>query len=560
MNLKRILIAGAFAGILVSGLTGCVTVDTEIGHDMMPLEQQYDVYHMEWDLEDISLEPLTNMSAYSSRRVTLGAIRDKDFGLTRKGSTVFLVPCVDSMNFGTDPKVTGFHLSLCRDTVNVINENQHNIIQNVNVYSLDGMGIEVDKLAYLEDLNNAMFDGKERITRGIPVYNGGDSLSVNFSLEFAQSYMDRFLSLAEDNLYQFDTIPEYIKTFPGIYLCTDDPLGYGGRINMFDLALKVEDSYISGNYAELKFNSIYDGERKDTSLIFLLGAIGIPDGSDNLPDQYAFNVTEIVDGKTSGKATDAIYVEGGNGVKPVVSSKEIYAKIKESVDEKNVNHIPDSLVIINKATISMPFEFPGDYRYMNAYPSILNPCCRISGYNDDGDKVYTYANLTDASISDEAHGSVDRSNCRYNSDISFHAQKIFGLRDAADSTYENYNIWFLVTFTEITETSSSSSSTNDYLSQLYYYNYLNQLYGGYGSYGYGGYGGYGYSGYGGYGYNNYYSMMMYSSLYGSSSSTSTESSDELDRDRFYGATLYGPTATQAKPKLTLTFAIPKKAM
>ena len=558
MNLRHVLIAGASAGMIVCGTAGCVKVDTDLGHDYMPLEQQYDVYTQEWDLEDISMQPLTHMSAYSTRRFTIGSIRVPGFGTTNKGTAFALVPVVDTMDFGTNPVIREFHFSAMRDTVNVVNDNQTDILQNVNVYSMDGLDVTLNDIYYTEELNNSMFAGKKRITRGVPVYDGGDSLSFKFSDEFGQSYLDKFVSLAdEDGVYYMDSVANYIKDFPGIYICTDEEIGTGGRIDMFDVAMLIEDGYVAGNYAELKFTTTYDGEKKDTSLLFLFGAVEVPESSDDMPDQYAFNVTEIKDGCTEGAAADVLYVEGGNGMKPVFSAKEIWTKIHTEL-EANSHGIPDSLIALNKVSITLPFDFPSDYKYMSAYPEILNPCCRIKGYTDDGEAGYTYANLTDASISDESHGEVDRSNCQYSADISFHSQALLKnlAADTPDSTFNNYDVWFIISATEVDESSSSSSSSDysDYLNQLYYYNYLNQLYGGYGSYGYSGYG------YGSYGssYSNYYSMLYYSSLYSSSSSSSTSTSEELDRDRFYGATLHGPTSSGAKPKLTLTYSVPKR--
>ena len=76
---------------------------------------------------------------------------------------------------------------------------------------------------------------------------------------------------------------------------------------------------------------------------------------------------------------------------------------------------------------------------------------------------------------------------------------------------------------------------------------------GYGGYGYG-YGGYGYGGYGY--YNNYYNYQTMAQ-YAFSSATKTTSSTELDKDRYYRAVLRGPKADGKKPKLKVTFAIPK---
>ena len=338
---------------------------------------------------------------------------------------------------------------------------------------------------------------------------------------------------------------------------------------MFNVAIKIENNYVMGNYAELKFSAEYDGEMRDSSFIFIFGAVAVPENASNQPNQYAFNCTEIIDGCAEGPATDILYVEGGDGVKPVVSAKELHSLLNQEL-RNNPNILEYGIdlnqVIINKASLELPFIMPEDYTKMEIYPEILSPCCRLLVKDSLGVSHYTYANLTDASISSEKHGAVDRSNIRYDADISFHTQKMLSLgEEPSDSTLANYDIWFLITKNEINETSSSSSSSSydDYLNQMYYYNYLNQLYGGYGGYGYGGYG-YGYGGYGSYGnygYNNYYSMMLYSNMLNSSSSGSTTStSEELDRDRFYAAKLCGPQNESRRPKLKISYSVPKRAI
>lgn len=567
-KLKHILYAGVTAGILMSGAQSCVTVDTSLGHGYMPLEQQYDVFISEWDLTDISQRRLSDMSGYSTRRVTFGSIYDDEYGLIRKSSAFSVIPVVDSLDFGKDPEFVDFYFSMERDTLNMTSSSQMNILQNVYVYPMDESGKSLDSLSYIGELKNSMFDGSGRIARGAPVYAGGDSLVFRIGNSYGQKLLDRFIAKSTDGLYILDSIPGYITdVFPGIYICTDDQIGNGGRINMFNLNLDVEDNYVMGNFAELKFRSTYDNEKKDTSFLFLFGAASMPESSTNLPSQYAFNCTEIVGGKEEGAVTDRIHIEGGDGVKPVISGKEVFNLLLEEFS-KNPNvlelGVDPSQIIINKASVDFPFELPADYNRFEAYPEILSPCCRVKGYDSLGVARYTYANLTDASISAEKHGAIDRSNLMYSADISFHAQKLISLEEPADTTLENYDIWFLITKAEINEDSSSSSSSNnynDYLNQMYYYNYLNQLYGGYGGYGYGGYGSYGYGGYGGYGYNNYYSMMLYSSMLNSSGSSSqTSTSEELDRDRFYGATLYGPANADRHPKLRVTYSVPKRAI
>ena len=65
-DIKRIFVAGASAGILVWGTAACVTVDTGLGQDYMPLEQQYDIFTCEWELEQMSQKRPTELSGYNT--------------------------------------------------------------------------------------------------------------------------------------------------------------------------------------------------------------------------------------------------------------------------------------------------------------------------------------------------------------------------------------------------------------------------------------------------------------------------------------------------------------
>ena len=88
------------------------------------------------------------------------------------------------------------------------------------------------------------------------------------------------------------------KRFPGIVFETDEPVGEGGRINIFDLQLKFNASYyyIQGNYAELGFTAEYGGVTRDTSFLFYFSPDRFYDvdsliynASSDLP-QYCLNV------------------------------------------------------------------------------------------------------------------------------------------------------------------------------------------------------------------------------------------------------------------------------
>ncbi len=528
---------------LAAGLVSCVGVDQSLGGDFIPIDQKYDFHTAEFDLDEVWMKSIDSLTAYSSRRITIGSIRDETFGLFSRGSVVTLVPVLDTVDFGENPVFRRFKFKAAVDSVSVADESQANILQNVNVYALTEPLGSKDYFSRAE-----VKHGTKRITKGVPIANGQDSLIF----EFTEDYGKQYLNITQDDLKDLET---YTKKFPGIYLCTDDPTGNGGRFDMYEFDIlrttsSTSGSYISrtDNYAILYFNGEFDGERRDSSLMFYFSPVEMQDldsliNASSLPSQYVFNVDRHESDHLVGLAGDKIYIEGGSGVKPMVPASEIRRLVNAEIVRQGGD---PATALISKATIEMPFDFPDDYTTMFRYPKVLSPTIKIST-----DTTVTFAGLTDASASDENQGDINRSLCNYAPDITHHVQQIIRKEDDYKNL-SNYDIWFLIMWYETTTTTDSQAQElANYYQQLAYYSYYNQLYGGYGSY----YGSYGYSGYGSY-YNNYYN---YSSMaqYAYASATTTTSSTELDKDRYYRAVLRGPKADGKKPKLKVTFAIPK---
>ena len=590
MNISIFRRAGLISliGATLLGSASCVDINEELGENLIPLNQLWDVYIPEAEvLDNIELRTPDSLSAYSSRRITFGAVRD-ELGLSVKGSSFTLVPILKDIYLGENTEILQFHFSAVRDTLSTVNDDQQRMMQNVFVYSLrepfssdilyiNSLSPGVKPEDATETNEKKFIDRTRFISQGIPVYNGSDSLSFDFSKEFAEEVIDGITKFREGYIAKQDTLlSDYLKLVPGIYLETETPSGYGGRINMFDLALEFDsNSYISGNFAELKVRADY-GDRKDvdTSFLFIFGPSDfIKTGSVEIPKQYAFNGStntqsgENLDGIT---ATDKIYVEGGGGVKPVIKAKGIKALLEKMIkaeEEKAGISINPNEIVINKASIVLPYDVKGDWDKLNKYPTILSPTVRLHG--KDKDETYvSYAGLTDSSIESENQGDINRSLSLYAPDISHHVQEILKLQpekgeseDEFNKRVDGYDIWMLIMHEEVTVTTSAGNSNNDYYNSLLYNSYYNNMmYDPYG-YGYGyGYGGYGYGGYGdyGYGYGNYYNYMMMASYMNSGSSTSETISVDLDRDRYYDCILGGPTAEEAiRPKLKITFSAPK---
>lgn len=556
MNLYKKAMKTMAAAVLICSCCSCIYQDYELGSNLLATEDQFDFYTAEIPLENIEMRMADSLSGYSQTRITFGAVKDPDFGITTRSSAITIVPMRDSLDFGAEAEFESFRLILDRDTMSLASEADRYMLQNINVYEL------TEAIDTTYDINSKIKHGDKRVTKNIPVYNGyEDTLSFIFTKEFGEKYMGITLEDTKD-------IRTFTKKFPGIYVTTDVPANDGGRINMFTLQLHTNTSYyLIGNYAELKFNARYDGERKDTSFLFYLCPDRLYDvdsllynSTGNLP-QYCLNISSQESAHLGGKATDKIYVEGGGGLKPVISATELKEKFIAEISK----HGDPATALINKASLIFPFEFPENYEDMTTYPQILNPTCRVRANGR-----LSFGGLTDSSASDEDQGDVNRSLLVYAPDITYHAQTILGLDENAE--FSNYDVWLLIMANEVEkerEDKTQSDAQQEYYNKLMYSNYYNSMYGGYGYGGYGypyggyGYGGYGGYGYGGYGYNdyysNYYSFMLMQQYYNSANSSSqAATSAMLDKDRYYHAVLRGPEDPVAHPTIRITYAIPKE--
>lgn len=530
MNLHSVKMGMACLAMVAVSVVSCISVNENLGDSLIATNQKYDLFTAEIPIENIEIGVADSLSGLSLYRFTVGAVRDELFGLTTRSTAFTLVPVADTLDFGKPgtQKFRQFHFSALADSISCDQPDQAYILQTINVYELESA---VDYEANYPEIHYS----STRITEGTPMYSGKDSLTFNFTKEFGEKYLK---ITAED----MDTITNYTKNFPGIYMTVDPPAGNGGRINMFSLPIAVSSGVIYGSYAELKFSAEYeDRGAVDTSFLFYLGPMDLYDLSDvtttsvSSQPQLALNLSTYESAAMAGAISDNAYVEGGRGLKPIVKAASIREKFLEEIAKQGGD--PKD-VIVSKAALVLPFEFPEDYSSMYLFPEYLSPTCKIVT-----DTSITFASIADASASDENQGVINRSTCVYEPDIALHLQTIARLEDL--SKVDNYDVWLLPTATETISSASSSTTSDeqDYYNSLLYSSYYNSLYSGYS---------YGYSNYS----SLYYLYSMYNN-YSSSSSSSTQQVQMLDFHRFYRASLNGPSADNP-PVLKVVYALPKK--
>ncbi|MBP5383335.1 MAG: hypothetical protein J6Y45_08295, partial [Bacteroidales bacterium] len=117
----------------------CVEINTELGANLVPVDQTYSIYPKDALLPSgsISMKMTDSLSGYSQTRITIGAVRDGKYGLSTRSCALTLVPVLDTLDFGnlSAVKVQRFHFAAVMDTVSVISDDQRHIIQNVKVHA-----------------------------------------------------------------------------------------------------------------------------------------------------------------------------------------------------------------------------------------------------------------------------------------------------------------------------------------------------------------------------------------------------------------------------------------
>jgi len=548
--MKKVFLALCLASVLAA--PGCIKVDNSLGKGLVDKSLLFNTYTAEFPLEEIQLRASEALSGYSDTRITIGAIRDEYFGLTTREAAFTLIPALDTLDMGTDPVAVSLVLNFAQDTISCADDSQARIFQNLYVTELTKtLPTSEDDTRNTQEIPH----GSKIITKGLVSYNGSGDLTFDLTQEFAQKYLDAIVSTGKvfkDRDGDTDKYDEFVAKMPGIHLRTDIPEGIGGRINMFDFScLSVSSNYYvrNNNLGILTVRSTWNGVQKDSTFVVIPGETELIDEAGYLADntkfyQYCFNRT--TQSTTAGPVQGDIVVEGGGGLKPVILATELVNKTSQAIAAKG--GVPGKAVIV-KATIVLPFLMPENYEDLKYYPSILSPTIQTTYETESGAKRPSFAGLTDASVSTEDQGDIDRSNLEYKPDITYHLQELLSRTNLNEA--EDADIWLLTIHTEKVANASGSLYDNEYYQNLLYASYYNSIYGG--GYGYGGYGGYGY---GGYGYSNYYNYMMLASMMSASTEQTYSYNTELDKDRYYRAILCGYGAKRP-PLFRVTFAIPQ---
>ena len=116
----------------------CIETNSTLGGTFVPVVETYTFHTVDIPLEGISMQMADNLSGYSDSRITIGAIREPEYGLTTRSSAITLIPMfLEKLDMGKNPVFKRFHFAAACDTLSVLDPTQENILQNVSVYELD---------------------------------------------------------------------------------------------------------------------------------------------------------------------------------------------------------------------------------------------------------------------------------------------------------------------------------------------------------------------------------------------------------------------------------------
>ena len=205
----------AAIGAILLGSASCIDINEELGENFIPTDQKWDVYTPEAaELKEIRMQMSDSLSGYSTTRFTFGAVSDSRFGTNVKSTSFTLVPLYDTLDFGENLQIRQFHFTAVRDTLSVVRKEQLRMLQNVHVSELK-KALDSTVLytgAFMNPEIRAQYlNTEEQITVGTPVYDGGDSLSFDFSREFTKRFIEQVKKADLDSMssrYPASTSPQ----------------------------------------------------------------------------------------------------------------------------------------------------------------------------------------------------------------------------------------------------------------------------------------------------------------------------------------------------------------
>lgn len=416
ISLRSVTALALFSLLIVS----CIDVNKSTGGEFVPDDQLLNVSIKEFDLP-VQQKSSDSIQTIFSGTAVVGTYKDADLGITTAAAAVRFIPQKRKNSFGNNPIPKSLKLSIAVDNKIVLNQSDATVPQNVYVYVLRK---DLDSaLMYNNSITSADFDP---VPLAGNVFFGGDSINMDLPL----SYATDLLSATKE---ERDSIPFFQRRFKGFYIATEPLPGTltGGRFNI----ITPSDIYMS-----LTYNHVDDTVTNSDSLLIYYAA-------ETEPNINIFKHSSK--GLESTNPANKLFVEGLAGVKPFID----FAVIKNTVNTWALSLNTDlSKVIIARAELIFPYEFPTDFTLIGQYPAQMYLAKRETGALYKG----PYYELLSELPKVDDKGLNNRSKFYFNMNITSYFQNVLKGKFTKKSDLETYVV-------------PVASSTNSYTGELAYF-------------------------------------------------------------------------------------------
>lgn len=400
----------------------CIDVDKTLGNDVIPGDFNLKIENMTIQVP-VQMKMADSLQTIYPDYLILGAYKDDELGTVLSDAFFHFVPTITKNDYGDNPVPLSLKIFITVSQKLVLNTSEGSIPQNIYLYKLR-KGVDSTTL-YSNSISLSDID-PQPINMGSSVYYGADTLNMTLSQEFAQE-------LLSSTQQERDSTKLFAERFKGFVLTTEPLPGSlkGGRFNIIDPS-KI---YLELKYRHVETDSLID---KD-SLVYFYVPTNIP-----YMNRYSHSSSNLESSTPTGK----ILLEGLAGIKPFIDFEEVKRDMFLWAEEKGIS--PEKIVIA-KAELRLPYEFPQDYTLMSQYPSQL--FLSVRNANSLYNNLPFYQPVNDINI--QSTGTINRSKQYYSLNISSYLQRILN----GKNTGNNLKAWV----TPITQVSNSYTGEVSFL-------------------------------------------------------------------------------------------------
>lgn len=428
-QMSRVRVA-ALAFVTIMSAVSCITVDKTLGSGLLP-----DDYKMELKKENFNLPVKTKMSdslqTIYSGYLLFGSHKDPELGLTTVSTAFQFVPTVTDNDYGDNPEANFFRIYIPVGKRIVLDEKDSGIPQNIYIYRITK---DLDSTtAYSNSITLADIDP---VPLNKPtVYFGGDSIVCDLSLEYADEILN---STKEER----DSVNIFLKRFKGLCITTEPLPGAleGGRFN----AVTTSDVFMLMSYKHISAENNINQPDSVISFYADINRINL--------NSFSHSSQNL----TSNLPSQKIYLEGGAGIKPYIDFSSVKSDLLDWATLNNYNPLK---VIVTKAEVVFPFEFPSNYLTLGQYPITIFLASRVK--SDSSSYVY-YNPLSDIYINGSG-GQIDRFNSEYRLNVTTYIQHLLNNKYESEDVLKTWLVPILA------QTNSSTGNTSYFVENIVYY-------------------------------------------------------------------------------------------